>query len=309
VFTSRCKKSSIATLLALGCLLDATAARAQEIEPRQYANAPAGINFLIASYAYTDGGISFDPSLPLTKPSLETNSAVFAYVRTLDIRGSSGKIDAVLPYTWLSGSAEYEGERVDRVVNGPADPLFRLSWNFLGAPALSVKEFASFRQDLIVGAALQVSLPLGQYDDDRLVNLGSNRWMFKPSLGVSQALGPWTLEATAAAAFFTDNEDFYGGRTRSQDPLYSMQWHVIYTFRWGAWAALDGTYYTGGTTTIDGIDKKDLKRNWRAGATLAVPINVRNSVKLYASDGVAARTGDSFTLYGIAWQYRSGGGL
>jgi len=41
----------------------------------------------------------------------------------------------------------------------------------------------------------------------------------------------------------------------------------------------------------------------------AFPVDAHNSVKLYVSSGVSARTGNSFDLIGIAWQYRGGGGL
>ncbi|HQR25033.1 MAG TPA: transporter, partial [Steroidobacteraceae bacterium] len=163
--------------------------------------------------------------------------------------------------------------------------------------------------DLIVGAALQVSVPVGQYDDTRLVNIGTNRWWFKPSIGVSKALDPWILETGVAVTLYTDNDDFHGGHTRSQDPLYSLEWHVIRSFGKGIWASLDGNFYTGGSTTIDGVAKHDLQRNWRVGGTLALPVDRRNSIKLYASDGVSARTGNDYALYGIAWQYRWGAGF
>ena len=150
---------------------------------------------------------------------------------------------------------------------------------------------------------------MGQYDESRLVNLGTNRWSFKPELGVSKALGRLTLEGAAAVTLYTDNDDFYQGRSRSQDPLYSLQGHLIYSFRSGVWGSLDGTYFTGGRTTLDGELNNDLQQNWRVGATLAFPVNVRNSIKLYGSSGVSARTGNDFDLLGIAWQYRWGGGL
>ncbi len=126
---------------------------------------------------------------------------------------------------------------------------------------------------------------------------------------MSKASGPWTLELTLAATFFTDNTDFYGGSTRSQDPLYSVQGHAIYAFRSGIWASFDATYFTGGRTTLNGVLGSDLQQNWRLGATLSLPVDLRNSVKLYASSGVSARTGNSFDLLGIAWQHRWGGGL
>ena len=162
-------------------------------------------------------------------------------------------------------------------------PRFRLSVNLYGAPSLTMKEFPAYQQDLIVGAALQVSAPWGQYDDTRLVNLGANRWFFKPSVGASKAVGAWILEATAAVTLYTDNTDFYRRQTRKQDPLYAAETHVIRSFSRGIWGSLDATYFTGGGTTIDDVAKRDLQRNWRVGATLALPINARNSVKLYAA--------------------------
>jgi len=292
-----------------GLVVNGTAARAQSIEPRAYSNAPVGVNFLIGGYAYTRGGLAFDSSLPISDPSLATSSAVLAYARALDLCGMSGKFDAIVPYTWLSGSATYLGAPVTRDVNGLADPAFRLSVNFYGAPALSVPDFKSYEQDLIVGASLQVLVPAGQYDDTKLVNIGTNRWYFKPEIGISKALGPWTLEAQAAVTLFTTNNDFFNGNRRSQAPLYSLQGHAIYSFPYGIWGSLDATYFAGGRTTLNGTLDANLQQNWRAGATLALPVDFYNSVKLYASTGLSARTGNSYDLLGVAWQYRWGGGL
>jgi hypothetical protein len=169
------------------CML-ASGARAQDIEPRSFSNAPVGVNFLIAGYAYTRGGLSFDPSLPIENEHLTTSSAVFAYARALDLWGKSGKFDAILPYTWLSGSADYAGQPLTRDVDGFTDSRFRVSVNFYGAPALDAAAFRDYRQDVIVGASLQVSVPWGQYDPNRLVNLGNNRWSFKSEVGVSKRL-------------------------------------------------------------------------------------------------------------------------
>jgi len=287
----------------------AALAQAQDIEPRSFSNAPVGVSFLIAGYAYTRGGVAFDTALPVTNPKLQTSSAVVGYAQVLDLWGKSGKFDVIVPYAWLSGSAELAGQRHERKIDGFADPRFRVSVNLFGAPALDLKEFRAYHQDLIVGASLQVSVPAGQYDDSKLVNLGSNRWWFKPELGVSKAVGPWTLELTGAVTLYTDNDDFFGGHKRSQAPIYSTQGHVIYSSPRGIWGSIDVTYYTGGRTTIDGERKFDLQQNWRLGGTLAFPVDVHNSVKLYASSGVSSRTGNDFDLLGIAWQYRWGGGL
>lgn len=221
----------------------------------------------------------------------------------------SGKIDAVVPYTWLSGSALYKGEPVDRIVNGLGDPAFRLSVNFYGAPALTLPELAQWKQDLVLGASLRVFVPLGQYDDTRVINIGANRWSFKPEVGGSKAIGSWTFEASGAAQFYTVNDDFYHGHRRTQDPVYSLQAHVIHNFDSGWWAAFDATYYWGGQAYVDGEASGEKLGNWRYGLTLTAPIDRHNSIKLYGSNGVSSRTGANYTLAGAAWQYRWGGGL
>ena len=171
-----------------------------------------------------------------------------------------GKVEVVAPYTSLSGTADYRGQQVSRDINGFADPSFRLSVNLYGAPALTLKEFKDYEQDVIVGASLQVSVPWGQYDDSRLVNIGTNRWSIKPEVGVSKALGRWTLELSAAATLYTDNNDLYGGNQRSQDPIYSTQVHAIYSFRSGVWASVDATWFMGGRTTVNGVLNSECRR-------------------------------------------------
>jgi len=299
----------IKALSAYALMASWPAAHAQDIEPRAYSNAPVGVNFLITAYARARGALSFDPSVPLTNAQLNTSTAVLAYARVLDLWGMSGKFDMIVPYASLSGTADYAGQPVQRTIHGLANSAFRLSANLHGAPAVTLQEFAAYQQDLIVGASLQVSVPLSQYDPSRLINIGTNRWSFKPEVGISKAVERWTVEGQAAVTLFTDNTDFFGGNTRSQAPLYALQGHVIHSFRSGVWASFDVTYFAGGRTTVNGTLNNDLQQNWRAGATLAFPIDLKNSVKLFASSGVSARTGNNFDLLGIGWQYRWGGGL
>jgi hypothetical protein len=298
-----------AGFIALASLGLAPPAAAQDIEPRTYANAPIGVNFLIAGYAYTQGALQFDTALDLTDANLKTSNAVIAYARVFELAGSAATIDIIAPYTWLSGSARHQGDPVERTVSGFANPALRVCWNFYGAPALRLTEFRGWKQDLVIGASLRVSAPWSQYDESRLVNIGTNRWSFKPELGISKTTGPWTLELSAAATFFTVNDDFFGGNRREQDPIYSAQAHVVHGFAGGSWLSIDATYFGGGRTTFNGILKADLQQNWRAGATLAIPIDRLNSIKLYVSSGLADRTGNSFDLVGVAWQHRWGAGL
>jgi hypothetical protein len=290
-------------------VFSATVVQAQELEPRLYTNTPVGMNFILLGYGYSQGTVLTDPSVPLENGSVKVHGPVLGYARSVNLGGMSGKIDAILSYICASGSAELAGEPMERNVCGLIDPRFRLSVNLYGAPALTLKEFASYKQDIIVGASMQVGVPLGQYDADKLLNIGTNRWFIKPEMGVSKALGPLILELATAVAFYTQNNNFLGGKEKDQEPLYSLQGHLVYGFKSGVWVALDGTYYRGGQTTIDGVEGDDLQENSRVGLTFALPVNRHNSIKVFASTGATTRTGGDFDSVGIVWQYRWGGGL
>jgi len=290
-------------------LFVAVQAHAGEIEPRAYVNTPVGINFLLAGYAYSDGGLSTAGASPIKDAQLTINTEVLAYARTLDVWGKSGKFDVILPYSQLSGSAMVADQPRERKVSGFNDPLFRFSVNFYGAPALTLQEFANYQQDVIIGASIQVSAPLGQYDKEKLVNLGNNRWFIKPDIGISKAWGPLVIELSTGVYFFTKNEDYFGGQTLKQDPISSSQVHVTYNLGRGVWAALSWTYDYGGRTTLDGVPSGDVYNNSRVGATLALPVNRNNSIKLFASSSLHTSVGSDFDLVGILWQYRWGGGL
>lgn len=299
----------VALLLAFAAAGVPEPSRAQDLEPRAYWNTPVGMNFVLAGYGYTTGSVLTDPSLPLEDAKLRVHAAALAYARSVDVLGLSGKVDAVVPYACADGRAIFQGVRRTRSICGLGDPRFRVSLNFVGAPALSLEEFAAYEQDFVVGASLRVVAPLGQYNDTKLLNIGTNRWSFKPELGLSKVWGSLAAELAFGAETYTDNDDFLDGKRREQDPIYSVQAHLIYRFRHGIWGAVDGVYFWGGRTTVDGVRGDDLLQSTRVGATLAVPVPVGqgHSLKLYGSSGVSTRFGGDFDLIGVAWQYRWGG--
>jgi hypothetical protein len=306
-------KVSLFLIVCFGALSPAlsSSAFAQSLEPRLYSNIPLRMNFLIFGYGYSQGDVLIDPTLPIKDLNARIHLPVLAYVRSINLWGRSGKFDIVLPFAWLSGSGKIEGEAEarKRSITGLGDPMVRLTVNLFGAPALPLREFMSYRQKTIVGASFQISAPLGQYDPSKLGNIGTNRWMFKPEVGLSRATGRWILETSTAMIFYSTNDNFLGGSVRKQSPILSIQGHAVYNFQSGAWTALDITYYNGGRTTVDEIAKNDLQTNWRIGTTLALPLNRRHSIKFYGSTGLYTRTGTKFNIIGGAWQYRWGGGV
>ncbi len=287
----------------LPCMLIAAGAGAQELEPRAYAPAPVGLNFVLFAGSRSTGEILPDPSVPIDDIEATIDAGVAGYGRTFALFGQSASFGLAVPYVWgdVSGNVGEERQRVTR--EGLGDIRLRLATNLIGGPALSAREFAQRTPKTTLGASLVVIAPTGEYFPDKLINLGTNRWAFKPELGLSVPHNRWMFDAYAGVWLFTDNDDFYGGVRRSQDPITTIQGHVSYTVRPRLWIAIDSTYYFGGQSTVGGVLKADRKENSRLGVTMSVPMGASQSLKFSWSEGASTRTGNDFSTFGVAWQY------
>ena len=107
-----------AALVAATIVMPGRGAHAQALEPRSYANTPVGINFVLLGYGYTEGGVGFEASSPIKDAKVHVHAGLFAYARSLDVCGLSGKFLAVLPVAEASGSAKLKGQEHDRQVFG-----------------------------------------------------------------------------------------------------------------------------------------------------------------------------------------------
>ncbi len=238
-----------------------------------YQNAPVGLNGLVIGYGYSAGNFLVDSSLPIEGAKASLHGLTVGYLRSIDLFGKSAKVDVVVPVSWGTFEGFVAGEFRTRKPSGIADPRFRLAVNLIGAPALSLREFSRYRQKTILAVSLQVAAPLGQYDSERLINLGANRWSFRPEVGVSNARGRFYAEMAAGAWLFTDNQSYFGSSTLSQGALYFVKGALIYNFRPGIWLAVNYGFATGGETRIDGSSAATLQRNSRIGATFSFPVS------------------------------------
>ena len=277
---------------------------AHSLEPRSYSNAPVDLNFLVVGYSYSDGALPDIPELGLKDPKLRVDTAVLAYARVFGFHGQSGKIDVIVPFAKINGDAILnDGSVIYRETQGLGDSKIRLSYNFFGAKALSKQQYASYKQDLIIGASVQIGVPTGKYDTSRLVNISANRWSVKPAIGISKAIDDLIIECGADAEFYTANDEFNVVQRRQQDPIYSTQAHLIYNFKHNIWIAVDANYFWGGDYKIDGIYADKKLSDSRMGATFSMPIDKQNSIKIYGSSGISTRVGTNFDLFGVAWQF------
>jgi hypothetical protein len=276
---------------------------AQELEPGTYQNAPTGVNVALAVYGLSKGNVLFDASLPVEGAKATVNVVVLGYLRTFEFLGRPAKVDAQVPVSWATFSGIVNGELRTRSPRGLADPRIRLLVNFIGAPALSPPEYGKYRQHTIVGASLQAVMPLGQYDPTRYINLGSNRWSFRPELGASHARGRLTLEAAGGGWFFTHNSDYVGSTTQTQTPLYFAKAGAIWTFKRGTWLAMNYGRANGGETRVDGVKTNEPQRNDRLAYTFVMPFYGAGSLRMSYTNGLSTRLGADFNSIGIGYQY------
>lgn len=298
----------ILTILVL-VLVPVSGASAQDLEPRAFAPAPIGMNFVALGYGYADGNVIFDSALPAEDVTGQVHNANLGYLHTLNFFGATAKLGTVVPYAWGDWKGIWLDQPAEAKRTGLADPLVSFAVDFIGAPARTLEQIASYRERTVVGASILVSVPLGQYDPSKLINLGSNRWGFRGRIGATQRVRHWTFEFIAELWAFTQNPEAFGGVTIDQDPILSGQINGIYQFRRGFWLGLGFGYGEGGQTTVDGDKKNTKQNNQRFGGTLVFPINPRNSLKLAYVNSLSTLIGADFDRLSISWQVRWGGGI
>ena len=256
---------------------------AQELDPRRWSHLPINTNFFGGAYAYTEGDISFDPALLIEDAEVRLDTVAFAYIRTFSLYGKTARLDVVQAWRDARWSGKLDGVKTTVNRQGLADTRLRFSVNLFGAPPLSGKDYARYRAatevETIVGVALNVDLPTGQYKKDKLLNIGNNRFTVSPQLGVVHKRGNWTFEGTTTVDFYTDNNSFFNGKKREQDPFFTMQAHAIYDLSPGSWVSASLGYGNGGRSTIDGVRKNDKKEFVAWALSAGYPITKRLSLK------------------------------
>lgn len=295
-------KSFIRDCLLFQVLFIAWPCLADELEPKRWNHLPIDTNFVGTGYAYTDADIALDPVLKIEDGQLEMHTWAAKYIRTFALFEKTARIEVLQAYQEGRWSGLLDGVHTTVNRSGWSDTVLRFAVNLHGAPPLQGKEYAAYRAEqsveTIVGAGLSVQLPTGDYMDDKLINLGTNRFTFRPQIGVVHTRGKWSAEVTGVVAFYTDNTDFFNGSRLEQDPLYFIHGHLIYAFRPGVWASASAGIDYGGRTTVDGTTKNDRKQNLYWAMSFGFPINRQLGVKVsYVGSHTQENTGiDSDTL-------------
>ena len=295
-------RKSTLTVISLLLVLDAPPGAAQELEPRRWSHLPTGGHFLGGGPLFTRGDIFFDPVLRAEDAELDMDTVVLKYIRSFEFFDKSARVSIQQGQqngTW-SGLLDGVPTTIRRV--GATDAQLRFAINLKGAPPLRGQEYlryrGSTRSETIVGLGLVIQLPTGEYFDDKLLNLGTNRYTFRPQLGVVRSWNNWTLEGAASLSLFTDNDEFFGGDRLEQDPLLFIQGHLIRSFSNGRWLGLSLGYGSGGEATISGVDKDDKRKDVGWALSYGFQLGPASALKIaYAGTNTRTNVGlDSDSL-------------
>ena len=283
----------------------------QDLAPRAYLITPTGSNAIILTYSHFSGGLLFDGAVPITGATAKINMPIFSYYHTLNCFGRTANITFIVPY----GVGDFNGTvlQVPKYAyrSGLLDSYVRFSVNLMGGPAMNLQQFSKWKQKRLLGASLKVQMPTGQYDPTRLLNWGNNRWAFKPELGYSQSWGHWVLDTYGAVWFFTTNPEFFshnqyfpGLQKQTEQPVGAFELHLSYDIKPRLWVSLDGNFWFGGKTSLNGVQNPITEqRSSRVGATASIPINKHQSIKFSYSNGAYISFGGNYQNVSLAWQF------
>ena len=287
-------------------LLVAVQAHAQDLEPRRWTAIPAGINVIGAGYVGMQGDVYLDPLLEVEDAEVSGHVVGASYVRSFAIGNKLARFDAKVPWLNMRWSGLLDGTAATAERVGLGDPLLRLSVILAGASASPDDSAKQKTSSTTLGVAVAVSLPLGEYESDKLLNLGQNRYYVRPQLGVLHTRGKWSYELTGSVYLIGDNDDFFGGQNQEQDPLYALQAHVIRVFdKPGYWAALSTGYGWKGESSVEGNRLDDSRKLWLSSLAFGLPINRSNGIKFaYLRQRTKTNKGADIDSLSVGWSHR-----
>ncbi len=294
-----------------GALLACTVCQGQDLSPRAYVITPIHSNAVVLTNSFFSGNLAFNGTVPITDATATVNVPILSLYHSLDFFGHSANITASLPYGVGNFKGTVLGKETNVYRSGMFDSVYRFAVNLKGGPAMDIREFMKYQQKTVLGVSLKVVAPTGQYDSRKLINYGANRWAFKPEFGYSRRVGHWIVDGHAGVWFYTRNPEFFSRneyvsivQVQTQDPIVAFEGHLSYDVRPRLWVSLDGNFWYGGRTSLNGVQNPlTLQRNSRLGGTGSIPLTRNQSVKLSYSRGTYIRFGGNFHNLSVAWQY------
>ncbi len=286
-------------------------ANAQDLAPRAYIITPIHSNAVVTSYSFYTGNLDFAGGLPITDATATANLGNLSYSHSMGVFGRTSILTVALPYAEANFNGKLLGNQTNVYRSGLLDSVYRFSVNLYGGPAMDPRQYVKWRQKTLLGASIRVVAPTGQYDSTKLINVGNNRWGFKPEVGLSRRWGHWVVDAYFGTWFYTTNPKFFsqnqynpGITAQTQAPIGALEGHLSYDFKPRLWVSLDGNFWFGGKTSLNGKQNPaSEQRNSRIGGTASVPMTKHQTLKFSYNNGAYIKYGGNFQNISVGWQY------
>ena len=259
--------------------LDLQASDSQQFAPGQYiyANADTEASIFIANYVRH--------MTLLNRPS----SLSFAIVGgDVDVDVNAKAQLQFVPPGIAPGTAFSQSS------SGFADPSMQLVVNLFGTPPLKANfDLLNYEPTWTLDAAVMLGVPIGEYNDNKLVNLGLNRWFGRIAFPIKYHFGVFTrgymssFELTPSIWLFAENDGFMGQKLEN-DPMWQLEAHLTHDFTPSFFGSLDMLYRSGFQSEIDGIAVGEDLDIGDLGFTLNYQV----------TDNLAIRTGFSSNVFG-----------
>ena len=228
--------------------------------------------------------LNTESTTPVARVRLDT--ALLRFTTAFDMgNGRIGSLQILQPFTHAEVS--FQSPAPDGRQNGHGDTDIGLAANLFGGPALTREQFARWTPETFLTAALWATAPTGRYDADSSLNLGENRWSFKPLLAFGHPFGQNWIEVNAWARFYTDNDRYAGHHTLKEAPRLGVEAHLSRNFTRSFWLSADLFYTRTGKTQIDGVTASHGGDVWQAG--------VGGQWMFSARDGISFSYTDTFS--------------
>jgi len=275
---------------------------AQFTDARTYTQSPVGLNQLELDYSHAHSNASIDTPFVIAGANFELNQVTASYTHDFGVLGHLAWVELAVPFARLSGAIA--GTNISGSTTGTGDISLEFAGLLKGGRAFSAAELESYQATTVVGLSLTITAPTGQYDADKLLNLGSNRWSFKPEIAVSYPFGrdeKWELDGYLNVYFFTDNTAYKGVEILRQEALPGIEVHLSYSFTSSLWASLDTRYCARGVTWVDDANQDDAQESFTLGSELYWSPDSHSSLGLVFAKAVLHTNAPAYT--GVTLKY------
>jgi hypothetical protein len=265
---------------------------AQDDGARTYWKGRAGTNVMSVQYLdmnlQASDALQFDPS-HFIYPAADAEASIFvlSWARHMTLFNRPSVLSANL----MGGSVDVE---FDTNITPPEFlPPGVVPGTSFSQSASGYADPSNYEPTWTLDAAFMLGVPLGQYDDDRVVNLGLNRFYGRVAFPFKYHFRVFTpgymssLEVVPSVWLFSENDDFLGQKLKN-DPMWQVEAHWTHDFTRHFFGSLDLLYRNGFQSEIDGVDLGSDIEIGDLGFTLNFSVN----------DNVTIRTSFSSNVFG-----------